>query len=83
MKFDLDHLCRLATAHFKDATKCVRVVNLEGNFIKALLLTMDNGTEVIAKIPCPNAGPTSLATASEVATLKFCVYHIVITPGLL
>ncbi|EAW06852.1 uncharacterized protein ACLA_085470 [Aspergillus clavatus NRRL 1] len=32
---------------------------------------MNDGNEVIAKIPCPNAGPPSLTTASEVATLKF------------
>lgn len=76
MKFDLDHLCRLAAAHFKDATKCARVVKLEGNFNKALLLTMDDGNEVIAKIPCPNAGPALLTTASEVATLKFCMYFV-------
>ncbi|KAK2763292.1 hypothetical protein FQN54_009928 [Arachnomyces sp. PD_36] len=31
---------------------------------------MDDGNEVIAKIPCPNAGPASLTTASEVATLR-------------
>ena len=75
VKFDLDHLCRLAAAHFPNATKCVRVVKVEGNFNKALLLTMDDGNEVIAKIPCPNAGLPSLTTASEVATLKFCKYR--------
>ncbi|KAL5335982.1 hypothetical protein BJX70DRAFT_390279 [Aspergillus crustosus] len=32
---------------------------------------MDDGNEVIAKIPCSNAGPRFLTTASEVATLKF------------
>ncbi|KAF7121830.1 hypothetical protein CNMCM5793_009383 [Aspergillus hiratsukae] len=32
---------------------------------------MDDGNEVIAKIPCPNAGPSSLTTACEVATLNF------------
>ncbi|KAJ5542923.1 hypothetical protein N7535_005345 [Penicillium sp. DV-2018c] len=71
VEFDLDSLCRLAAAHFSDTTKCVRVVKLEGSFNKALLLTMDDGNEVIAKVPCPNAGPPSLTTASEVATLKF------------
>lgn len=76
VKFDLDCLCRLAAAHFGDATKCVRVVKLEGSFNKALLLTMDDGNEVIAKIPCPNAGPPSLTTASEVATLKFRMYCV-------
>jgi hypothetical protein len=76
VKFDLDRLCRLAAAYFSDTTKCVRVVKLEGNFNKALLLTMDDGNEAIAKIPCPNAGPPSLTTASEVATLKFCMYCV-------
>ncbi|CEL11353.1 Putative Phosphotransferase family protein [Aspergillus calidoustus] len=71
VKFNLDNLCHLAAAHFSDATKCIRVVKLEGNFNKALVLTMNDGNEVIAKLPCPNAGPQSLTTASEVATLKF------------
>lgn len=51
----------------------MHIVKLEGNFNKAFLLTMDDGNEVIAKIPCPNAGPRLLTTASEVATLKFCM----------
>lgn len=72
MRFDLDQLCRLAASHCKpEATKCVRVIKQEGNFNKALVLAMDDGSEVIAKIPCPNAGPP-LVTASEVATLEFC-----------
>ncbi|RDW64359.1 uncharacterized protein DSM5745_09770 [Aspergillus mulundensis] len=71
VKFNLDQLCRLAATQFSDTAKCTRVVKLEGNFNKALLLTMDDGNEVIAKLPCPNAGPQSLTTASEVATLKF------------
>jgi hypothetical protein len=32
---------------------------------------MDNGSEIIARIPHPNAGPPHLTTASEVATLTF------------
>ncbi|PYI22810.1 hypothetical protein BO99DRAFT_440251 [Aspergillus violaceofuscus CBS 115571] len=32
---------------------------------------MDDGNEAVARIPCPNAGPPSMTTASEVATLKF------------
>jgi hypothetical protein len=76
VKFNLDSLCRLAATHFSDTTKCIRVVKLEGNFNKALLLTMNDGNEVIAKLPCPNAGPPSLTTASEVATLKFCMSYV-------
>jgi len=44
---------------------------MEGSFNKALLLTMSDGREVIAKLPCPNAGPPHYAIASEVATLEF------------
>lgn len=32
---------------------------------------MDNGTEVIAKLPNPIAGPAYYTTASEVATREF------------
>lgn len=76
MKFDLDSLYRLAAAHFGDVIKCVCVVKLEGSFNKALLLTMDDGNEVIAKIPYLNASAPSLTTASEVATLKFRMYCV-------
>lgn len=32
---------------------------------------MDNGMEVFAKLPNPNAGPARFTTASEVATRQF------------
>ncbi|KAF4213433.1 hypothetical protein CNMCM5878_010474 [Aspergillus fumigatiaffinis] len=54
------------------------------SFDKAFLLTMDDGNEVIAKIPCPNARPPSLTTASEVATLKFLrLYTSICVPEVL
>ncbi|EGE07154.1 phosphotransferase enzyme family protein [Trichophyton equinum CBS 127.97] len=71
VEFSIDKLCSRAAAIFGPKTKCVRVVKIEGNSNKAFLLTMDDGNEVIAKIPCPNVGAPLLTTASEVATLKF------------
>ncbi|KAL4758252.1 uncharacterized protein BDW70DRAFT_152607 [Aspergillus foveolatus] len=71
VKFTIDNLCSQASSLFGPETKCVRIVKLEGNFNKAFLLTIDDGNEVIAKIPCANAGMAFLTTASEVATLKF------------
>jgi hypothetical protein len=38
---------------------------------RALLLTMNTGQQVVAKIPHPNAGQPHFTTASEVATLEF------------
>ncbi|KAK2799956.1 Phosphotransferase enzyme [Onygenales sp. PD_10] len=52
-----------------------RVVHLkklaEGGFNRVLLLTMEDGLEVIVKIPFSIAEPKGLATESEVATLDF------------
>jgi hypothetical protein len=36
-----------------------------------MLLTMNDGSRVVAKVPNPNAGLPHLTTASEVATMAF------------
>lgn len=51
--------------------KCV-----EGQFNKVLILTMDDGNEVVAKIPNPNAGPSFYMLASEVATRHFVSFKL-------
>ncbi|KAE8352381.1 kinase-like domain-containing protein [Aspergillus coremiiformis] len=43
----------------------------EGQYNKTFLLTFDNGSEVVAKLPNPNAGPKILTIASEVATMDY------------
>jgi hypothetical protein len=43
----------------------------EGQFNKAFLMTMDNGVEVIAKLPNPNTSPAFYTTTSEVTTWQF------------
>lgn len=43
----------------------------EGGFNRVFLLTMDDGFEVIPKLPYSPTAPTSLCTESEVATLDF------------
>ncbi|KAK0111553.1 hypothetical protein ONS95_001904 [Cadophora gregata] len=43
----------------------------EGMNNKAYVLTMDNGSEVLAKLPNPCAGPSFYTIASEVATRTF------------
>lgn len=79
MKFSIDNLCALAAAQFGSATECIHLDKIEGNSNKALALTMGNGSEVIAKIPCPNAGPASYMTSSEVATLVFRMFSLRVT----
>ncbi|KAL3433347.1 hypothetical protein BDV09DRAFT_186722 [Aspergillus tetrazonus] len=42
-----------------------------GGLSKALLMTREGGSELIAKVPCRIAGPAFLTTASEVGTLEY------------
>ncbi|KAJ5171227.1 uncharacterized protein N7500_004010 [Penicillium coprophilum] len=64
VKFNINNICSQVASLFGPGTEC-------GNFNKAFFLTMNDGNEVIVKIPCPNAGAPLLTTASEVVTLKF------------
>jgi hypothetical protein len=43
----------------------------EGLYNTTFLLTFNNGSEVVAKLPNPNAGPKVLTIASEVATMDY------------
>ena len=71
VRFDLDELARLA-AEAVGSKFCVSIEKYpDGMYNKALLLTMDDGTQAVAKIPNPNAGRPHLTTASEVATMEF------------
>ena len=71
VKFDMQKLFRLA-ANAIGSESCVQVEKLsEGQFNKVFLLTMNDGREVIAKLPNPNAGRPHFTTASEVATMNF------------
>ncbi|KGO76261.1 Aminoglycoside phosphotransferase [Penicillium italicum] len=71
VKFNLAELVKIAT-HATGSKSCVEVQKLpEGNFSKVFLLTMEDGKEVIAKLPNPNAGYQYFTTASEVATMDY------------
>jgi hypothetical protein len=55
---------------------CVKIEKYpDGMYNKTILLTMEDGREVVAKIPNPNAGMPHFTTASEVATMDFVGSH--------
>ncbi|KAL8845756.1 MAG: hypothetical protein Q9221_009104 [Calogaya cf. arnoldii] len=83
VKFNLSNLCNEAAA-VANGSPVQRISKMEGGFSKALLLTMENGKELVAKIPCPNAGRAIYSTASEAAVLQYVNTHTQIpTPKLL
>lgn len=74
LKFDLPQLLRAAISALsvEGAHHCTRVLKCrEGLNSKAYLLTIDDGSEIIARLPNPTAGPAYYTTASEVATREF------------
>lgn len=66
-----ERLARIA-AEWMGATHCTSIQKYpDGMFNKAFLMSMDNGREVVAKVPNPNSGIPHLTTAREVATMNF------------
>ena len=71
IRFDMKKLARVA-ADSIGAAQCISVKKYsDGMFNKAFLMSMDDGREVVAKVPNPNAGISHFTTASEVATMDF------------
>jgi hypothetical protein len=71
VRFNVNELAHCA-AEAVGAKACVSVVKYpEGMYNKSMLFTMDDGSQVVAKVPNPNAGLPHFTTASEVATMDF------------
>lgn len=71
VNFDLSTLLQLAASAI-GSRSCTEVLKIsEGQYNKVFQLTMDDGREIIAKLPNPNAGRPHFTTASEVATMDF------------
>ncbi|RAK81773.1 uncharacterized protein BO72DRAFT_482937 [Aspergillus fijiensis CBS 313.89] len=85
LKFNLRQLIDIAVNVSNGARHCTKIIKcLEGLHNKAFLLMMDNGAEVVAKLPNPNAGPAQYTTASEVATRQLLRdYFNIPTPRIL
>ncbi|KAL4950825.1 kinase-like domain-containing protein [Aspergillus filifer] len=72
-EFRLPALLEAATKVIgNNAVECIKILKCaEGQYNKAYILSMNNGQEIVAKLPNPNAGPAFYTTASEVATRQF------------
>lgn len=71
IRFDLNKLARVA-ADAVGAAQCISIKkHPDGMFNKAFLLSMEDGREVVDKVPNPNAGIPHFTTANEVATMDF------------
>lgn len=85
MPFDILGLQEVAARAVKKTTKDIAAFRklAEGGFNRTFLITMKDGTEVIARLPYPVAFPSRLTVASEVATLGLVKLHGVPVPNVL
>lgn len=74
IKFDFPLLCQKAVEACPGATKVLRWEKKEGGFNRAFILSMDNGTRVVARLPFRVAGLRGLTTHSEVATMAYGIF---------
>ncbi|PVI05380.1 hypothetical protein DM02DRAFT_554611 [Periconia macrospinosa] len=71
VRFNVHELAACA-AKAVGARSCISIEKYpEGLYNKSMLLTMDEGSQVVARVPNPNAGIPHFTTASEVATMDF------------
>lgn len=74
IKFDYNQLCQRVLEIFPAAHTVQHCKKVDGGFNRVLLLTLDNGQKVVARLPTVASGPERLITNSEVATISFCEY---------
>ncbi|KAI2369967.1 hypothetical protein LOY89_004858 [Ophidiomyces ophidiicola] len=75
VRFNVDELCNTAAAVGGKPSQVAAIEKIEGGFGKAFLMRKENGSEVIAKIPCHIAGPPTLTTVGEVGALEYLRKH--------
>lgn len=77
IQFDMNALIDIAEKAAGHDAVCLNLSRLpEGNFNKAFLATMQDGKQLVVKMPNPNSGPANYTTASEVATMQFVTNHV-------
>ncbi|KAI9661719.1 MAG: hypothetical protein M1821_008957 [Bathelium mastoideum] len=68
---NMNRLARIAASSI-GAEECVAIEKcVDGMYNKAYILTMDNGRELVANVPNPDAGEPHFTTASEVTIIDF------------
>ena len=71
---NFDKLCQKIVDLSQGSKSIKNCEKQEGGFNRVFIFTMDDNSRVVARLPFSLAGPAKLATASEVATIQYCVW---------
>ena len=72
IKFDFTALCRKVVELCPGARRVVQYEKKGGGFKRSFIISIDDGTRVVARLRTRIAGPQRLTTNSEVATMTYC-----------
>lgn len=75
INLNFDKLCRKIVDLFNGSKSIKKCAKKEGGFNRVFIFTMDDSSRVVARLPFTLAGPAKLATASEMATIQYCVWN--------
>ncbi|QSS58857.1 hypothetical protein I7I51_08286 [Histoplasma capsulatum] len=71
IKFNFSALCPRVLELCPGAESITSYQKTEGGFNRVFIFTLSNAKRVVARLPFTLAGPSKLATTSEVATIKY------------
>ncbi|KAG5294078.1 hypothetical protein I7I50_04696 [Histoplasma capsulatum G186AR] len=71
IKFNFSALCQRVLELCPGAESITSYQKTEGGFNRVFIFTLSNAKRVVARLPFTLAGPSKLATTSEVATIKY------------
>jgi hypothetical protein len=70
--FNFSALCGRVLELCPGADSISNCEKIEGGFNRVFIFTLNNSKRIVARLPFALAGPSQLATSSEVATIKYC-----------
>ena len=75
INFDFQELCKKVLFLSPEAPHIVSYDKKEGGYNRVFIFLLNNGKRIVARLPTRVAGPSTLTTNSEVATMIYGKYY--------
>jgi hypothetical protein len=76
INFDFQALCEKVLILHPEASHIVSYEKKEGGYNKVFIFLLNNGKRIVARLPTRAAGPRTLTTNSEVATIAYGRFYL-------
>jgi len=75
INFSFQELCKKVLHLCTEASHIISYEKKEGGYNKVFIFLLDNGKRIVARLPTRAAGPSTLTTNSEVATIAYSKHY--------